>query len=293
MRQAVLNVLLATALPVLAYLTVKEREGFASAQAALRDAQERAGVADEQARVAKEVEAKVAEYEAKVRADPKGDHRVKFPPLVERPRPGHVTFAELASMPKAITQPGFSDFPPALAERNGKTVTMTGFLIVAYAVEPITEVLLAKNPWDQCCLGEPPTLFDSVLVRLKPGTKLSRSRIGIVSLTGTFKIAPTYDFNPGKKREELGQLYLLEDAVEAEPLAARAGSGSGPAVAEPVSYEGYYVTAMPLVLLAAVINNLYPSRSRTADGGGEEPKLSPEPEPGAAKGKGRKITIND
>lgn len=94
---------------------------------------------------------------------------------------------------------------------DGRWLTLTGNLWVPYAaVGEVRDFILAKNPWDGCCLGVPPTAFDSVEVRLREGEALSNPMAPFATVSGRFRI---------DRREfegELVGLFRIEDACEGE-----------------------------------------------------------------------------
>jgi hypothetical protein len=99
--------------------------------------------------------------------------------------------------------------PAELAALDGRWLTLTGNLWVPYAaVGEVRDFMLAKNPWDGCCLGVPPTAFDSVEVRLREGETLSNPMAPFATVSGRFRI---------DRREiegELVGLFRIVDAVE-------------------------------------------------------------------------------
>jgi hypothetical protein len=226
-----------------------------SAARALRLAEEKAeedGALAEQADLQKKVDELVAQYKhAKGTAGSAA--KVKMPELVEKKRKGTVTFAELGAMPRAIKTPG-TPIPEKLKELDGRTLTLTGFQLVPFADEKISEVIVAKDPWDECCLGTPPTLFTAVKVRAAPGRTFGKQSIRIASFTGTLRVRPVYESGGGQTY--LTELYTLEDAVEA------AGTSAAVAFEGYRSMQAYYMAALPLVVVAAVGGNLLFFRRR-------------------------------
>ena len=113
---------------------------------------------------------------------------------------------------------------PDLQAWSGRWVTLTGHLWVPYATGgEAREFILAKNPWDGCCLGIPPTVFDSVEVRLREGASLANSMAEFATVSGRFVI---------DRREQEGEvvsLFRIEGAVEGSvPEGVRPGGGWGP-----------------------------------------------------------------
>jgi hypothetical protein len=264
MRQFTINVLCMLALPVLGVLYTQEKT--AALQAQQDEMARREQAAQEQAEQAaakrREALARLAEKQKEIDAAleamkslGKAAHK---PPTIEAldvDIPGVLGFGKLESMPRAIAKQGGADIPDDLKALDGKPVTISGFLLVAFAVEPVEEVILAKNPWDTCCLGKPPTLFDSVRVLLRKGSKLERLQFRIATFTGTLRVEPEYDGGV------LTGLYRIENAVETD-LAGVPSAAPQPTPAEAAAAErqNWYVLAMPLILVIAVVNNLIPGR---------------------------------
>jgi hypothetical protein len=233
------------------------RSGQAAAEA-LRLAEQQALEDDAAAKTAetqRKVDELVAQY--KHAKDSTGTAtRVKMPDLVELKRPGVVTFAELESMPRSIKKKG-TQVPAHLKELDGKRLTLTGFQLVLFAEEKVDEVVIAKNPWDVCCLGQPPTLFDCVKVTLRTGTAVGRSQFRIASFSGVLHVAPKYETSGDQTY--ITELYTMTDAVEAPSTAGKATTIEGYR-----SFAAYYFSALPLLVVAAVGGNLLLLRRREA-----------------------------
>lgn len=123
--------------------------------------------------------------------------------------PSGVTTITYSLLEEAKLLNGEMKIPQSVQDFSGKWVTITGNMLVSGATEEIDKLQLAKNPWDGCCLGVPPTLFDTVQVKLKQGSKLANRYAVILTMSGIFKIKP--EKTPGGF---LVSLYTLEDAVE-------------------------------------------------------------------------------
>lgn len=135
--------------------------------------------------------------------EPKGNPETAE--IVHQGETTRITFAFLERVRKT------GDYPPEVLALNGKTVTITGNVLVPFAQEDIEEIILAKNPWDGCCLGVPPTPYDSVDVKFKPGATLKDKYAKYATITGTFRV---------EKQEAKGylvSLFQLTDAYEGVP----------------------------------------------------------------------------
>jgi hypothetical protein len=96
---------------------------------------------------------------------------------------------------------------PGWAERvNGKWVRISGFLAAPTVTGSTDEVLLMRNEWDGCCIGVPPTPYDSVEVRLDSSVALAQHRLHFGDVAGRFH------FDPYLWKDWLVSLYVLEDA---------------------------------------------------------------------------------
>jgi hypothetical protein len=98
---------------------------------------------------------------------------------------------------------------PEVRSLNGRRVSLRGHVLTSTADEQVRHFTIAKNPWDGCCLGTPPTPLDSVLVRLN--APLSNRFARTATVTGTLQVAPL------SIDGELAELYFLNDAVEGLP----------------------------------------------------------------------------
>jgi hypothetical protein len=113
-------------------------------------------------------------------------------------------------MPRPLSYSLLAQGPdgPELRALDGQWVCLSGHVLSTSADAEMKKFLLAKNPWDGCCLGTPPTALDSVYVQMRgclsnPAAKTAR-------VSGVFVIAPK------KINDELAELYFLKNAVEGE-----------------------------------------------------------------------------
>jgi len=130
--------------------------------------------------------------------------------------------------------------PEEVESLDGRWVTLAGYLLVPGAVPDAREFVVARDPWDGCCMGKPPTIFDSVLVRLDEGDSIRPPYPPLVTVSGRLRVAP-------KKAQGLvASLYHLEEA--------RLGSH-----AEGGREESYLfrVLLIPATLLLAAVCTLF------------------------------------
>jgi hypothetical protein len=136
------------------------------------------------------------------------DSKIPVPKLPEPPA-GHLKWPALTDIRKALVDGVIDPVPEPLKALDGKEAVLTGYLVVPFPSDAVREFYLAAGPWDGCCIGKPPTLFDSVAVQLKEGGKLTEPRRWIVTVRGTLRVRPSYD-----EEGKLSGLYSLEGAAE-------------------------------------------------------------------------------
>jgi hypothetical protein len=146
-----------------------------------------------------------------------------FVPALPRERPP-VSWAALEDTRKIAVDGVIGELPAEVKSLDGRQVTLSGYLVIPFAAEPLTEFYLCRNPWDGCCIGKPPTVFNSVAVRLGPGARLADPRRWVATLTGTFRAGPAYD-----EEGRLTALFSLTEAREARPGDAATGLAVGAA----------------------------------------------------------------
>jgi hypothetical protein len=122
---------------------------------------------------------------------------------------GSITFALLESAAEP-SKGGQVSIPEPVRRLESRWVTITGHVLLgAWDSEEISQFGLAKNPWDGCCMGVPPGLFDSLRVTMAPGKKYSSRFARVATISGKFRIEV--------KKTDTGYLegvYWLDDAVE-------------------------------------------------------------------------------
>ena len=104
---------------------------------------------------------------------------------------------------------GKNDIPAWLQQIDGKYVRIDGFIVLPVMGGVMDEVLLARNEWDGCCIGVPPTAYDSVEVGLRTdGSQVGgRHAVNYGSIVGKIKI------DPYLWKDWLISMYVMEDAV--------------------------------------------------------------------------------
>ncbi len=136
-----------------------------------------------------------------------------------------ITFQPLEKT-KTISEGADIRVPEDVRALDGRWVTLTGNLLVPWAESEVTRFVLAKNPWDGCCLGIPPGPYDSVAVELRVGKKLADRYSSVQTISGRFRVQ--------LERSEgyVTGLYKLVDAVEgAIPSPDAAADGPGGSIA--------------------------------------------------------------
>lgn len=78
--------------------------------------------------------------------------------------------------------------PAPIQAFHGRWITITGNLFVPYPADKIKRFILAKNPWDGCCFGVPPTVWDSIVVALKDDAPLAEPYPRILRASGRFHV---------------------------------------------------------------------------------------------------------
>lgn len=118
-----------------------------------------------------------------------------------------ITF-QLLEKTKTLSQRSDVRVPDEVQALDGQWVTMTGNLLIPWVEQKVTQFVLAKNPWDGCCLGIPPGPYDSVSVRLLEGSYLKDRYSSVQTFSGRFRVE--------LERSEgyVTGLYKLVDAVE-------------------------------------------------------------------------------
>jgi len=140
---------------------------------------------------------------------------------------------------------------PEIQALHGRWVTLTGHLWVPYPTGgDVRDFIVAKNPWDGCCLGVPPTAFDSVEVRLREGAALANPMAEFATVSGRFVV---------DRREQLGEIVGLYRILDAVPGTVAEGAVEG---------GGWGGVLLPALILAAFLGLLTLGALRRGGGAG-------------------------
>ena len=97
--------------------------------------------------------------------------------------------------------------PPWLLFLDGSMVEISGFIFLPIIQLETSDVLLMFNQWDGCCIGVPPTPYDSLEVVLKAPINLSQTSARYATARGRLQVDPYI------KKGWLIGLYIVEEAV--------------------------------------------------------------------------------
>lgn len=101
---------------------------------------------------------------------------------------------------------GKTELPAWVTQLDGKHVRLTGFLLFPIVATDADELLVMYNQWDGCCIGIPPTPYDSVEVKLRSAAGKDAWRFTYGAVTGVLRVDP---YLAGKW---LVSLYVLDEA---------------------------------------------------------------------------------
>ena len=97
--------------------------------------------------------------------------------------------------------------PPWLLFLDGSMVEISGFIFLPIIQLETSDVLLMFNQWDGCCIGVPPTPYDSLEVVLKSPVNLSQTSVAYATARGRLQVDPYI------KKGWLIGLYIVEEAA--------------------------------------------------------------------------------
>jgi hypothetical protein len=121
-----------------------------------------------------------------------------------------------ATMDSIDGRAGKLDVPAWIEPLNGAWIELSGYFAPVAQAEETDELLFTMNRWDGCCIGLPPTVFDSIALRLDRTISLTGQHlIRFGTVRGQLHIEP---FAVGGMM--LG-LYRLEHGT----ITSNAGSG--------------------------------------------------------------------
>jgi len=122
--------------------------------------------------------------------------------------PYRVTWEMLLSASETYRpRDGLTDLPPHLETMDGSWVRIDGYYIFPMFAASFDEALVMLNQWDGCCIGVPPSVYDSIEVKFTD--PISQKR-GHFAPYGSFM--GKLDIDPYIVNDWLIGLYLLEDA---------------------------------------------------------------------------------
>lgn len=133
-----------------------------------------------------------------------------------------LTLKELKKIRKALNkdETDITVYPEEISRLNGKPVVLQGYFLVPFETylfkEEVTEFVVGENPYGcPCCSpGPPPTIFNSVNVYMKEGTKLDAPFPVLVEVRGVFKAQQDYYIDEFDKKR-VDSLFSIHDATVA------------------------------------------------------------------------------
>jgi hypothetical protein len=102
-----------------------------------------------------------------------------------------VSFATEISDKGFIVENGVSGLHPDVAQLNGKSVFLKGFMYPTRQTEGLKSFVLCKDSGD-CCFGGQPKATDMIYVEMV-GDQRVNFRTGLIAVAGTFLTQPTVD----------------------------------------------------------------------------------------------------
>lgn len=164
----------------------------------------------------------------------------------EPAKEGTLSFALLESAQDASAG-GEIKIPDAVKAHHGKWVTITGHVLLSWATEEITQFQLAKNPWDGCCMGVPPSYFNAVRVQMAPGGKFSNRFDRVATISGRFR-ADIQKTENGY----VDAIYWLDEAVEGSVPSPDPPAGDAPPEAAKETSNAWTIVVV-LALAGAIL----------------------------------------
>lgn len=114
----------------------------------------------------------------------------------------------LAAMEEIDASAGKLAVPRWLEPLDSSWIEISGYFAPILKSESVSEVLFTMNRWDGCCIGLPPTVFDSIALKLRsPVSLVGQHLIRFGTVRGELHVEP---FAAGGMM--LG-LYRLEDGT--------------------------------------------------------------------------------
>lgn len=116
------------------------------------------------------------------------------------------------SLLRRLDAPGPPSYPAGLTELDGKQVVVKGY-IAGWLSENPARMIVAEQWFDGCCQGTPPTIFNSVVVRMREGATPPARWAQTGVFTGTLKL------NREKSEWPKRGIVSITDAVKGCPVA--------------------------------------------------------------------------
>jgi len=144
---------------------------------------------------------------------------VKEKPSKDGPQIITINFKLLEKTEKYVTadKADLKEIPADILALNGKLVKVTGYFLIpsqAYSFkEPISNFGVSKNAYGcPCCTwGDPPTIFNTIIVDMKQGEIVEPPFTPLIEVTGIFSVKKEQITNEeGEKR--LDTLFYIKDA---------------------------------------------------------------------------------
>ncbi len=109
------------------------------------------------------------------------------------------------------------EIPESIQSLNGKIVKITGYFMVSadayYSKEPIINFAVSKSAYGcPCCnWGDPPTIFNTVIVDMGKGENIKPPFTPLIEVTGTFMVKKE-QFTDDEGQKRLNTLFYIKDA---------------------------------------------------------------------------------
>lgn len=114
-------------------------------------------------------------------------------------------------------QTDLKEIPENIKKLDGKIVRVTGYFITSpetyYKKEPVRQFAIGKNPYGcPCCSwGDPPTIFNTLMVDLIEGENLPPPFSPMIEVTGTFLVRKEHKVD-ANRINRLDILYRIKQA---------------------------------------------------------------------------------
>jgi len=102
---------------------------------------------------------------------------------------------------------GLTKMPQRVAFLHGQHVRITGYIAFPITATDAHQMLVMFNQWDGCCIGVPPTTYDSIETNLAKAAEGDEKLVTYATVTGVLKVDPYVD------NGWLLGLYVLDQAT--------------------------------------------------------------------------------